>query len=523
MLDFSKMTTVADAVRLHGKVRPNAVALEYKDRTTTYKELDIRTNRVANQLLALGEKPGSRVCYLGKNCDRFWEVVFGAVKARAAVMSANWRLAPPELQFVLHDAECTTLFVSSEFFPAVDKIRAQLPRLRTIIAMDGGRAEWLSYEEWRDGGAPDDPRMEGRADDAVVQIYTSGTTGMPKGVPITNEKLLWMYANPLPDIDAFKEGDVILIAMPFFHVSGCGMGLTTIAHGAKGIVLPEVDTRELLRLIETKGVTHTTLVPAVIMALTQLPEASKFNCATLKRITYGGSPIPEDVAARAMALFNCDFMQAYGLTETSGGPVTYLSPTDHRPGRGKLRSCGKAAPGREIRIVDENGVEQAIGAVGEILVRSPCVMTGYWKREDANAKCIDKDGWFCTGDAGYLDEEGYLYIYDRVSDMIISGGENIYPAEVENALAGHPAVQDVAVIGVPHEKWGEAVKAIVATKPSAEVSEAELIAYARERIAGYKLPKSVDFVAKVPRNPSGKIMRRDLRKPYWEGHQRQVN
>ena len=521
MLEFTKLTTLADALRAHARERPNAIVLDYKDRITTYQELDERTSRVANQLLALGQKPGARIAYLGKKCDRFWEVVFGAIKARAAVMSANWRLAPAELQFIISDSECEILMVSREFYPVVEKLRTDLPRLKSVIAMDGGHPEWPEYETWRDSASAEDPNLESSRDDALMQIYTSGTTGMPKGVPITHASVLWMYANPLPEIDPFKEGDVVLIAMPFFHVSGCGMGLTTISHGAKGVVLPEVEPRELLRLIETKGITHTTLVPAVVLALTQFPETAKIDTSTLKRITYGGSPIPEAVAARAMELLGCDFMQAYGLTETSGGPVTYLPPSDHRPGRGKLRSCGKAAPGREIRIVDEKGQAQPVGAVGEIIVRSPCVMPGYWKREEANAEAIDQDGWFHTGDAGYFDEEGYLYIYDRVKEMIVSGGENIYPAEVENALAGHPAVQDVAVIGVPDEKWGEAVKAIVAAK--AEVSEAELIAYARERIAGYKLPKSIDFIAKVPRNPSGKIMRRDLRKPYWEGRDRQVN
>jgi len=522
MFDVSKLESLADGLRVHGRERPSAVALDYKGRETTYAQLDERTNRVANQLIAFGAKPGQRIGYLGRNYDRFWEVVFGAIKARTCVMSANWRLAPAELQFVVDDAECEILFVAKEFYPVAEKIRPDLPRLKTIIAMDGDHSEWPDYEAWCAQGSATDPRLPSRPDDHILQIYTSGTTGLPKGVPMTNANVLWLYNNQPDDIEQFDASHVILIAMPFFHVSGCGMGLTTLVHGAKGVILPEVEPRELLRLIAEKRVTHTTLVPAVILALTQFPETQTTDFSSLRRITYGGSPIPEAVATRAMELFGCDLMQAYGLTETSGGPVTYLPPQDHTLGRGKLRSCGKVAPGRDVRIVDDAGRDVETGKVGEIIIRSPCVMAGYWKRDEANKEAI-RDGWFYTGDAAYFDDEGYLYIYDRVKEMIVSGGENIYPAEVENALAGHPAVQDVAVIGVPDEKWGEAVKAIVTKEPGADVTGSELIAYARERIAGYKLPKSVDFVASVPRNPSGKILRRDLRKPYWEGRARQVN
>jgi fatty-acyl-CoA synthase len=301
------------------------------------------------------------------------------------------------------------------------------------------------------------------------------------------------------------------------------MGMNTLAYGARGIVLETPDPAEILRLIPQKGITQGMAVPAVILAITQLPRAQAADFSALKRWTYGGSPIPEDVLSTATQLMGCGFLQAYGLTETTGGPVTYLPPADHAPERGKLRSCGKPAPMREVRVVDAQGRDVPAGEVGEIVVRSPIVMRGYWKRPEATAEAIDADGWFHTGDAGYFDAEGYLYIHDRIKEMIVSGGENIYPAEVENAIAGHPAVQDVAVIGVPDDKWGEAVKAVVALKPGARADAADVIAFARERIAGYKLPKSVDFVPALPRNPSGKILRRDLRAAYWEGRARQVN
>lgn len=523
MSDVERLTCMADISRLHGRERPDAIAIDFKDRTTTFGELDRRASQVANGLLAQGLTPGARVGYVGKNQDRFWEVVLGTYKSRTVIVGLNWRLAPPEMRFVVDDAECRVLFVGRDFYPLIEKIRAELPGVETIVAMDGGHPEWPDFETWRDAQSDVDPMLPSQPDDDVLQIYTSGTTGLPKGVCITNANYLSLFLNPPPGVPVYGHDDTVLVAMPFFHVAGVNMGMNTLAHGAKAIVLQEPDPREILRVIDTKGITQGMAVPAVILAIIQLPEAASANFSTLRRWTYGGSPIPQDVLSKATSIMGCSFMQAYGLTETTGGPVTFLPPADHDPARGKLRSCGIPAPGREVRIVDAEGQDVPVGQVGEIIVRAPCVMKGYWKRPEATAEAIDAEGFFHSGDAGYFDDEGYVYIYDRVKEMIVSGGENIYPAEVENAIAGHPAVQDVAVIGVPDPKWGEAVKAIVAVNPGMSAEPAEIIAFARERIAGYKLPKSVDFADAIPRNPSGKILRRDLRKPYWEGYERQVN
>jgi fatty-acyl-CoA synthase len=263
-------------------------------------------------------------------------------------------------------------------------------------------------------------------------------------------------------------------------------------------------------------------VPALILFVMQHPDARTTDFSSLKNISYGASPISDDVLLRAKAMFGCEFLQVYGLTETTGGG-TFLLPEDHDPARGKLRSCGRPAPGHEIRVVGSDNAALPPGEVGEIQIRAGNVMKGYWNKEEATRKAVCRERWFSTGDAGFFDADGYLYIHDRVKDMIVSGGENIYPAEVENALMGHPAIADVAVIGVPDERWGEAVKAIVVKKPGIEAPPDEIIAYARQRIAGYKLPKSVDFVDTLPRNPSGKVLRKDLRRPYWEGRERQVN
>jgi fatty-acyl-CoA synthase len=319
----------------------------------------------------------------------------------------------------------------------------------------------------------------------------------------------------------YEYDDNVLIAMPFFHVAGVNIGLLVLAQGAHGVVLGDIDPTEILRLFEAKKISYAFIVPAVILFLLQHPKAKTTDFSSLKNISYGASPISDEVLLGAQKLFGCEFLQVYGLTETTGGG-TFLAPEDHDPARGKLRSCGKPAPGHEIRVVDDKGQTVPQGEVGEIVVKSDNVMKGYWNNADATKASI-KDRWFHTGDAGFFDKDGFLYIHDRVKDMIVSGGENIYPAEVENAIFGHPGVADVAVIGVPDVKWGEAVKAIVVKKAGFEPNPDEIIAWARERIAGYKLPKSVDFTATIPRNPSGKVLRRELRKPYWEGRERQVN
>jgi fatty-acyl-CoA synthase len=522
MFDFSRLKSVADISRVHAKDRPDAVALDFRDRTTTYRELDHRANRVAQGLIGLGQKPGARIGYLGKNCDRYFEVLLGAFKARSVVVGVNWRLAPPEIAYVLNDAGCEVLFVGQEYFAIVEKVLSDCPKLKTVIAMDGGHASWPAFESWRDAQSDSDPMLPVAPDDDVIQLYTSGTTGHPKGVQITNANYLAIFKclGEVP-IGKYEPHDVVLIAMPLFHVAGVNLGLLTLAQGAHGIVLGETDPAEIIRLIQTKKITYAFLVPALIMFVLQHPTAASADFSSLKNISYGASPISDEVLLKARQVFGCEFLQVYGLTETTGAG-TLLPHDDHDPARGKLRSCGKPAPGHEVRVVDGEGRPLPTGEVGEIQIKAPSVMKGYWNKDDATRKAIN-EGWFATGDAGFFDAEGYLYIHDRVKDMIVSGGENVYPAEVENAIMGHPAVGDVAVIGVPDPRWGEAVKAIVVKKPGLEADPADIIAFARERIAGYKLPKTVDFIDVLPRNPSGKVLRKDLRTPYWEGRDRQVN
>jgi acyl-CoA synthetase (AMP-forming)/AMP-acid ligase II len=306
-----------------------------------------------------------------------------------------------------------------------------------------------------------------------------------------------------------------------FHIGGSGWALIGLYRGVPTVLLRDADPAVILRVIPEQKITKAFVVPALLLFLLQNPQCAKTDFSSLELIVYGASPAPVDLVRNSRTALGCQLAQVYGLTETTGA-ITYLPPEDHSGDRAeRLKSCGKPMPGIEMRVVDQAGKDVAVGDVGEIVTRSPQTMLGYWNRPDETNRAI-RNGWFYTGDAGYLDADGYIYIYDRVKDMIISGGENIYPAEVENALFGHPAVADVAVIGVPDDKWGEAVKAIVVKRPGAEASSEELIGFARERIAHYKAPRTIDFVDALPRTPTGKILKRELRKPFWTERERQV-
>ena len=522
MFDREQIRSAADITRARARVAPGDVAQLFEGRATTYGELDERSNRCAQGFIAEGCKPGARVGFIGKNSDRYFEMLHGAFKAKSVVVGVNWRLAIPEIAYVLNDAKAEMVFVGAEFYDIVAEALKERPSVRRVVALDGGRVDWISFDEWRDAFPATDPKLPHLIDDDVIQLDTSGTTGHPKGVQLTNLNYLAVleegesagWAN-------WSQGDVNLVCMPLFHVAGVNIGVIGHAHGTKNVILKDVDPQVILSLLEKERINVAFMVPAVILFLLQQPNIKSVDVSSLRQILYGASPIAEDVLRQAQATFDADFIQLYGLTETTGG-ATYLPPEAHDPAKGKLRSCGIPYPNMKIRIVDEKGRDVPQGGVGEILIRGGMVMKSYWNRPEATAEAI-KDGWFHSGDAGYFDADGYLYIHDRVKDMIVSGGENVYPAEVENALFGHPAIADVAVIGVPDERWGEAVKACVVLKPGEAAEAADIVAFAKTRIAGYKVPKSIDFVEALPRNPSGKILRRELRKPYWEGRARMVN
>jgi acyl-CoA synthetase (AMP-forming)/AMP-acid ligase II len=516
------ISTLADITRHHARSRPNRVAIHYEGRHVTFGELDRRTNQIANGLLAEGLKPQARVAILSKNAPAFFELWFGAAKADLVLVPVNFRLAPPEVAYVIEDAAAEVLLVSADFYPVVEKVAHELKSVRRIIALDGGHASWADYSAWVATQPETDLAATIAADHCTIQMYTSGTTGRPKGAQLSHTNLLTLLPGALDQVGEWHENDVSLVCMPLFHIGGSGWALIGFYRGIETVLMRDADPAAILRLIPEYRITKAFLVPALMLFLLQTPQSRSTDLSSLELIVYGASPAPVDLVRNALKLFGCGLAQVYGLTETTGA-ITYLSPADHLDEAGeRLKSCGKAMTGVELRVVDAAGNAVAAGEVGEVACRSPQNMLGYWNQVEASNRAL-RDGWFWTGDAGYLDPDGYLYIHDRVKDMIISGGENIYPAEVESALFGHPAVADVAVIGVPDDKWGEAVKAFVVRKPGVEVTADELIGFARERIAGYKAPRSIDFIDALPRNPSGKILKRELRTPFWVGQERQVH
>jgi len=522
MIEFDGLNAIADIPRVQARKRPDANALWFEGRKTTYAELDTRSNQVANALIAADVAPGDRVAYLGKNTDTYYEILFGATKARAALASINNRLAAPEMEFIAADAQVKILLVTAEFYEVAAVIAEALPELRGIIAVDGGHDDWIAYQDLMARQSTDDPMLTYEPNDDVIQLYTSGTTGLPKGVQLTNHNYL-SFMRQAADLEwsAYQAGDAVMNAMPLFHVAGVNVGILSAAQGAETVIIRDIDPGLILKLIPEKQIAHAFWVPAVILMMSQHPAAKETDFSSLKIVTYGASPIAESLLLEAQDLMGCQFTQVYGLTETTGGG-TFLPPEAHDPAWGKLRSCGVPYPGTVIRCVGAEGRSVPTGEVGEIVIKSDFIMKGYWNRPEATDNAIKGD-FFYTGDAGYFDEDGFLFIHDRVKDMIISGGENIYPAEVENAVFSHPDVADAAVIGVPDEKWGEAVKAIVVRKPDTNPSSEDIIAFTKERIAGYKCPKTIDFIEALPRNPSGKILRKDLREKYWENTDRRVS
>jgi acyl-CoA synthetase (AMP-forming)/AMP-acid ligase II len=529
---FPQIRTLGDAARFHGRTHGEKPAFLFEGRSTTFAEFDRHTSQVANGLIAEGLKIGSRVAYLGKNSDHFFEVLFGALRMGAVMAPVNWRLAEPEVVYITNDADAEVLFVDSQCAGLVDRIGGQLPTVRKIVLMEGTGETGESYEAWRDRQSADDQAVQPQPSDVAVQLYTSGTTGLPKGVQLThhnffafNEHAAKHPAGYPADMDwnAWGEDDVSLVALPVFHISGTGWGVIGVYCGAFTVVLREFETAAVIETIRDFKVSKTVLVPTTIQMVLDHPSLGGSDFASISNLLYGASPIPLDLLERAVKGFGCGFVQVYGMTETTGA-VTYLPRDDHTAGNPRLRSAGKAVPGAEVRIMHpEKNEVLPPRAVGEICIRSPTTMTGYWKREAETARTITEGGWVRTGDAGMMDEDGYVYISDRVKDMIVSGGENIYPAEVESAMYGHPHIAEVAVIAVPDDKWGEAVKAIVVPQPGVTPDASEILEFTRTRIAGYKVPKSVDFVEALPKNASGKVLKRDLRAPYWTGRERQVN
>jgi acyl-CoA synthetase (AMP-forming)/AMP-acid ligase II len=523
----SMMRSIADITRTQAAVRPDKAALICDDRTLTYAELDAECCQVANALISAGVEPQDRVGYIGKNIPEYFTLTNGVARVNAVTVAVNWRLAPPEMAYILDNAKVVLVLVEEEFLGHLDGMELSRSPLIVAVGKSDGR---LEYPEWIDRQPTTDPGYPSEENDTCLQLYTSGTTGLPKGAELSNRNL-FSIIDPFTEILGLRSNSVFLHVLPMFHIAGSGLTMLGLYTGCTNVVHRDVDPSRIFADISGYGVTSAFMVPALLQVLPITQGASDADFSSLEMIFYGASPITEDVLVSSMALLNCPHAQVYGLTETTGA-VTWLAPEDHDPDGPKaklLRSAGKPIAGVELRLVDsDTGEDVPDGGIGEVWLRTAQNLKGYWRNPEGTAEAFPEGrdenglGWFRTGDAGYL-EDGFLFIHDRVKDMIVSGGENVYPAEIENALMAHDGVADVAVIGVPNERWGESPLALIVTAEGNDPSEEELIAHCRERLAGFKCPKAVERIDVIPRNPSGKILKTELRKPYWEGREREVN
>jgi long-chain acyl-CoA synthetase len=499
---------VAQMLRDHPAAHPDDRALVYEGRVETYGELDRRSNRIANHLLGAGASAGDRVAHLDRNSPEAAELLFACAKIGAAVVPLNWRLTASELTVLLRDAEVELLFCGPEFAGLARELAEGLPGLREPVVLEPGDDAWLE-------GCPErDPHQDGDLDAVVLQLYTSGTTGLPKGVQTTNANLS-LLASSVAQQWSIDASSVSLVAMPLFHIGGMGWLLVGLANRASNVLVREIAPSALLETLEREQITNAFLVPTVLQMLSAVPGAGERDWSALRSIAYGASSITTTVLKGVLATFRCPLYQVYGMTETTGA-IVQLAAADHDPGGPRehlLRSAGRPYPWMELAIIDpSSGEPLGPGEVGEVRVRGASVTPGYYGNPAETAAAIDGDGWLRTGDGGYLDEQGYLFLTDRIKDMIVTGAENVYPAEVEEVLAAHRDVAEVAVFGVPDERWGEVVSAAVVAR--SELSAEELVGFARERLAGYKLPRRVHLVSELPKTATGKISKKELRAQY---------
>jgi acyl-CoA synthetase (AMP-forming)/AMP-acid ligase II len=505
------------------KTTAEAPCYSFKDTTLSYSEFDTTVNRLANGLLDLGVEKTHRIAILGENSIEHCALFMAAGKIGAVSVPLNYRLSAPELAYIINDSDTRVLLVLDEMAKTLTALRPLLAP--DIVIITNSLADSLHLAEWLEGHAATKPTVEIERDAPFIQLYTSGTTGNPKGVVTSHFNIVQLaMMNVIATPNRINTGSATITCAPLFHIGGAGSAVIAICCGQHNLLHQAFEPMKLLDDMEQHPVSSIFMVPAMIMACLQTPGIEKRDFSKLDTIAYGASPISETVLRKAIDVFQCDFMQTYGMTETTG-TVVILSPDDHhRALNGKpglLRSCGRASVGVELKVVDVNGKEVAAGEVGEIWVKSDLSMLRYHNLPEATAKDLT-DGWVHTGDAGYMDDEGYLYLKDRIKDMVVSGGENIYPVEVENTVAKHEAIADVAIIGVPDDKFGEALLAFVVLKPEMSLTAEELIAFCRDKIAGYKIPRQLEVIAEMPRNPSGKILKKILREPYWKNVDRKI-
>jgi long-chain acyl-CoA synthetase len=519
--------TWADIIYRNALLFPDDEAFVYKTERITFSTFNARVNRLIHALHAMGVKKGETIGVLSWNCLEYVDLYGAATKGGFILSPFNPRLQANELDYLINYSEATTLFVGPELVAIVDQLRPRLSRVKHYIALESSAASMTTYEQLLATYPADEPDVPVDEDDPCIIYYTSGTTGVPRGALCSQRQRIEDTRTKALQLNT-KPKDRHILIMPLFHIGGSGNCWTYFYVGGCNIITPErvFDPAATMRAIQDEKATDIHIVPTHLVSILALPDLKAYDVTRLKRIWYAASPMPTELLRKGVEVFGPIFMQCYGQSE-SGPDITFMSSEDHdvlglpAEEQRRLASCGRPCMGVHVRIVDTEGLDVSPGVVGEIVAKSKRIMTGYWRKpEDTRNVLID--GWLHTGDMGYYDEKGYLYIADRKKDMIVSGGENIFPREVEEVLYQHPAVLEAAVIGIPDEYWVESAHAVVTLKKGMDASDKELIEFCKQRLARYKAPKSVEFVSALPKNPSGKILKREIRERYWQGKERKV-
>jgi acyl-CoA synthetase (AMP-forming)/AMP-acid ligase II len=515
------MYTLGDVPRKGATLFPDKVAMIFGDTRIRYRELDERVNRLANALLGLGCRKGDRITILAENTHKYMEIYFAAARAGLSATPLNFRLSDPELIHIINDCEASVFLVGDGYEKRALALKKDLNRIRTWIAIDNREAAYLYYEELIAAALAADPEVPVDENDMAILMYTGGTTGLPKGVMLSHRNLL-TAAYGLIMCYSFSHRDIQCFMMPLFHIALWPV-LCLLMVGGTIVILPRADVQEALRTIQTEKCNKVLLVPTLVGWMMSAPNLNDFDLSSLCAIQYAGSPMPLDLLKKCIRKFGNIFMQGYGLTEAA--PIlTSLNPEDHileGPKAKRLSSVGKEGVVVTVRVVDENDMPVKPGQVGEIVGRGSNIMLGYWKNPELTATTL-RGGWLHTGDMGMVDEDGYIYLVDRKSDMIVTGGENVYPKEVEEVLYQLDAVQECAVVSAPDIKWGERVQAVVVLKAGMTATEEELLTYCKARLAGYKCPKKIEFWDEIPKTAIGKLMRRDVKKQFWKEHDKLI-
>lgn len=520
---------VHDWFETHARARPEIPFLRRDGRSISYAEADAWANRFAQALIARGIAVGDRAAWLSSNTPEMGMMFMAMSKAGVAPVMLNRHLAPREWLWILKDAEPRLIFAQGEaHVAAIGTLRAELPPDLACIAFDTPPPPgWIAGEAFLAEGAPARPVRAVASDDIYYLIYTSGTTGHPKGVMLSHCNIIaHVEQSMVASSAARRPGSRALVATPLYHAAGALRIATAAINGTTIVLADRFEPQDFVRTMEQERINTCNMVPAMIQRLLdEVPDIASRDFSALEVIYYGAAPISVPLLRRTLEVFRCDLIQGYGLTESTGG-IAYLNEYDHRKalsGRPDLlRSTGRAVVLAEIRIVDEQDREVPRGTVGELVVRGPNVMKGYWRNPAATVEAL-RGGWLHSGDAASMDEDGYVHLHDRLKDMVVTGGVNVYPREIEHALAEHPAIADVAVIGVPDARWGEALLAVCVLRAgAAQPEDGALVAFCRERLGGFKIPRRYAFVQALPRNASGKVLKRVLREPYWSAEARGI-